>query len=92
MFASSTGSITINVRMSAAGSEARRFTLPSALNPQGTSISQLKSIIAAMDESDRCPMERQRLIYKGKIMNVESRMLSDYGLVDNDQTVRTPAS
>jgi len=79
-------SITITVRMNSAA----RFIIGSnepLITPSNTSVLQLKQIIAAEESSGHCPVERQRIIYKGRILNDDTRTLADYGIVDSDQTI-----
>jgi len=78
--------ITITVRMNSAA----RFTIGSSaplITPSITTVLQLKQIIAGEESLGRCPVERQRLIYKGRILNDGTRTLADYGIVDSDQTI-----
>ncbi|KAL7470242.1 hypothetical protein ACHAXS_010479 [Conticribra weissflogii] len=51
----------------------------SVITPSST-IRQVKEIIAAREESGHCPVARQRLIYKGRILSEEGRTLADYGV------------
>jgi len=68
---------------------AARFTVGTnaPIIPTNTTVFQLKQHITAEESSGRCPVERQRLIYKGRILNDDTRTLADYGIVENDQTV-----
>jgi len=66
--------ITINIRMSTAA----RFTITSA-TPSNTII-DLKEMIASNEGSGNCPVERQRLIYKGRILNENTKTLQEYGI------------
>mmetsp|Transcript_3801 Transcript_3801/g.8533 ORF Transcript_3801/g.8533 Transcript_3801/m.8533 type:complete len:118 (+) Transcript_3801:288-641(+) len=51
----------------------------SIITPSST-IRQVKEIIASREESGHCPVARQRLIYKGRILSEEARTLADYGV------------
>jgi len=68
---------------------AARFTVGSTapIVPTQTTVLQLKQVISTEESSGRCPVERQRLIFKGRILNDDTRTLADYGIVENDQTV-----
>lgn len=63
-----------------------RFTIGGSITPSSTVLS-IKELISNEEASGRCPVERQRLIYKGRIMSENSKTLRDYGIVANDQTV-----
>jgi len=77
--------ITIIIRMNTSV----RFTIGSTvpLITSSNTVLQLKQIIAGHESSGRCPVERQRLIYKGRILNDDTKTLGDYGISGNDQTV-----
>mmetsp|Transcript_8214 Transcript_8214/g.10092 ORF Transcript_8214/g.10092 Transcript_8214/m.10092 type:complete len:546 (-) Transcript_8214:308-1945(-) len=69
-----------------------RFTIPSTSSNNITitvnsTIQDVKSLIALEEACDRCPVERQRLIYKGRILSDDSRTLSDYGVAGDNQTL-----
>jgi len=77
--------ITVTIRMS----NSSRFSIGSIqpfINSSNT-VLELKQIIANQESSGRCPVERQRLIHKGRILNDDSRTLADYGIAGDDQTV-----
>ncbi len=74
--------ITINIRMSTAA----RFTITSA-TPSNT-IMELKEMIAYDEGSGNCPVERQRLIYKGRILSENTKTLQEYGINgESEETV-----
>ena len=78
--------ITITVRMNSVA----RFTIGSSaplITPSNTTVLQLKRIIVVENSSGQCPVERQRIIYKGRILNDDTRTLADYGIVDSNQTI-----
>lgn len=68
--------VTIGVRMSTAA----RFDI--RVESLDQTILSVKHVIATKEESGKCPVERQRLIYKGRILSDDSRTLRDYGLVE----------
>jgi len=83
----SSESITLHVRL---GTTAR-FTIPSS-SGSGTittnsTIQDVKSLISREVASGFCAVERQRLIYKGRILSDNSRTLSDYGVAGDNQTI-----
>ncbi|KAL9183438.1 hypothetical protein ACHAXT_004294, partial [Thalassiosira profunda] len=45
-----------------------------------STIRQIKEIISQREESDRCAVERQRLIFRGRILSEDTRTLADYGI------------
>lgn len=47
----------------------------------------MKQCIALEEIADYCPVERQRLIFKGRILSEDSRTLSDYGVTDENKTL-----
>uniref|UniRef100_A0A7S3VGM9 Ubiquilin n=1 Tax=Chaetoceros debilis TaxID=122233 RepID=A0A7S3VGM9_9STRA len=67
-------SITINIRMSTAA----RFAVTAA-RPSST-ILQLKVMICHHESSGDCPVDRQRLIYKGRILSENGKTLQEYGI------------
>ena len=78
--------LTVNIRMS----NAVRFVVgPSSEPPisRMSTILQVKQAIANDSSSGDCPVERQRLIFKGRILSDDSKTLEDYGLVESDQTI-----
>eukprot|EP00978_Attheya_sp_CCMP212_P005964 scaffold13412_cov47-Attheya_sp.AAC.2 len=68
--------VTIGVRMSTAA----RFDI--RVESLDQTILSVKQVIATKEESGKCPVERQRLICKGRILSDDSRTLRDYGLVE----------
>ena len=74
-------SLTIHIRLTSAA----KFTL-CGMFPSST-ILQVKQRIANEEASGNVPVERQRLIYKGRILSDDSRSLSDYGIVEDNQTL-----
>ena len=49
------------------------------ITPNST-VRQVKELIAQREESGHCAAERQRLIYKGRILSEETRTLAFYGI------------
>ena len=81
---SSNGGMTLHVRMSTGA----RFTIPgpgsSLTITTSTTLQQVKQCIAEHDGSDRCPAERQRLIFRGRILAENTKTLAEYGITEND--------
>lgn len=85
--------ITIIIRMSTAA----RFTIGAAnldgSNSNGTGITpantilEIKEIISNMGESGNCPVDRQRLIHKGRILSENLKTLREYDIVDSEQVI-----
>lgn len=67
-------SITLEVRMSSGA----RFSLELNDSLENSTVLSVKQLIG--EKQQDCPPERQRLIYKGRIMD-DARTLSDYGVV-----------
>jgi len=69
-------------------STAARFSIGSSNNitPSNT-ISDIKRFIALEEASGDCPVERQRLIHKGRILNDDNKTLRDYGILDSNHTI-----
>merc|ERR1719416_242381 len=81
-------SITLTIRLGTT----TRFTIPSNDNTTTTislssTILQVKQCIALEEAADCCPVERQRLIFKGRILSDDSRTLSDYGVTAENKTL-----
>lgn len=80
-------SITITVRMNTS----TRFTIPKPdsgdIVTSNSTIARVKTIIAKEEGCGNCPVERQRLIYKGRILSDDTRTLGDYGLSGDNQTI-----
>merc|ERR1719416_382128 len=81
-------SITLTIRLGTT----TRFTIPSNDNTATTislssTILQVKQCIALEEAADCCPVERQRLIFKGRILSDDSRTLSDYGVTAENKTL-----
>jgi len=78
-----TKSFTLHVRMSTGA----RFSIGggqgSSLTPS-SSVAEVKQCIAEHDGSDRCPVDRQRLIFRGRILSENSHTLEQYGVTEND--------
>ena len=75
-------SFTLHVRMSTGA----RFSIGgpgSSLTPS-SSVAEVKQCIAEHDGSDRCPVDRQRLIFRGRILSENSHTLEQYGVTEND--------
>merc|ERR1719297_431642 len=84
--ASSTASITLTIRLGTT----TRFTVPSneaSTISLSSTILQVKQCIAQEEAADRCPVERQRLIFKGRILSDDTRTLSDYGVTEDNKTL-----
>ncbi len=77
--------ITINIRMSTAA----RFVIGggSSIITPSTTVAQVKQIISNEEASDRCPIERQRLIHKGRILSDDQKTLREYDILDSQQTI-----
>mmetsp|Transcript_341 Transcript_341/g.542 ORF Transcript_341/g.542 Transcript_341/m.542 type:complete len:554 (+) Transcript_341:177-1838(+) len=93
---SDTNAMVIHVRMGPSG----RFTIPvgsdsnessagtsSIVITSSTTILQVKEMIAVHPQSEHCPVERQRLIYRGRILSENEKTLAEYGLREQDETV-----
>lgn len=88
--------LVIKIRVGSSGS----FTIGSSQHPILTSSStilQTKQVICNQSESENCPVDRQRLIHKGRILSDDSRTLGDYAIVDCEQSIhlvkgRAPAA
>lgn len=79
-------SITLTIRVGTS----TRFTIPSnesATISLSSTILEVKQCITAEEAADRCPVERQRLIFKGRILSDDSRTLSDYGVTPENKTL-----
>lgn len=80
-------SITITVRLSTS----TRFTIPKPdsgdIITSNSTIARVKTIVAKEEACDYCPVDRQRLIYKGRILSDDTRTLGDYGLSGDNQTL-----
>jgi len=68
-----------------------RFTIPKPdsgdiITPNST-IARVKTIIAKEEACGNCAVERQRLIYKGRILSDDTRTLADYGLTESNQNI-----
>lgn len=74
-------SLTLTIRLSSSA----RFDIGScgSITPAST-IQHVKTIISQRTESDNCAVERQRLIYKGRILSDNARTLADYGIGAGD--------
>ena len=71
-------SLKLTIRLSSSA----RFDIGSCgtiITPSST-IQHVKTIISTREESGNCAVERQRLIYKGRILSDNSRTLADYGI------------
>uniref|UniRef100_A0A6U3QPU3 Ubiquilin n=1 Tax=Ditylum brightwellii TaxID=49249 RepID=A0A6U3QPU3_9STRA len=75
--------ITLTVRMSTSA----RFTVSSATLNLSSTILEVKQLIALEAGSGNCPVNRQRLIYKGRILSDDTRTLSDYGVSGDSATL-----
>jgi len=80
-------SITVTVRLGTS----IRFTIPKPnsgdiITPNST-IARVKTIIMKEEACENCPVERQRLIYKGRILSDDTRTLGDYGLMESNQNL-----
>lgn len=77
----------MNVRMSTS----TRFVIPNPENNDlitaSSTILHVKNIIAKQEACGNCPVERQRLIFKGVILSDNTRTLADYGLSIDNQTI-----
>lgn len=74
-------SLTLTIRLTSSS----RFDVGSSGNitPSST-IRQVKEIISQREESGNCPVERQRLIHKGRILSDNDRTLADYDIGTSD--------
>jgi len=82
----SISSITLTIRLGTT----TRFTIPSndaTTISLSSTILEVKQCIALEEAADRCPVERQRLIFKGRILSDDSRTLSDYGVTAENKTL-----
>jgi len=52
-----------------------------------TSVGLIKQIISTLEASGNCPVERQRLIFKGRILNNDIQTIGDCGIKDNHQVL-----
>mmetsp|Transcript_8669 Transcript_8669/g.14145 ORF Transcript_8669/g.14145 Transcript_8669/m.14145 type:complete len:207 (-) Transcript_8669:618-1238(-) len=70
-------SLTLTIRLTSSS----RFDIGScgSITPSST-IRNVKDLISQREESGHCAAERQRLIYKGRILSEEGRTLADYGI------------
>lgn len=80
-------SLSVTVRLSTS----IRFTIPKpdsgdTITPSST-ILEVKNSIAKDEACGNCPVDRQRLIFKGRILSDDSRTLADYGLTTDNQTI-----
>ena len=77
----SSNSLTLTIRLSSSA----RFEIGSCgtITPNST-IQQVKQIISQREESGNCAVERQRLIFKGRILSENTRTLADYGISSED--------
>jgi ubiquilin len=83
----STGNHNLSLKLTIRLSSSTRFDIGScgSITPSST-IQQVKTIISQRDEADHCPVERQRLIYKGRILSDNARTLADYGIGAGDSS------
>lgn len=77
----STGNHNLSLKLTIRLSSSSRFDIGScgSITPSST-IQQVKTIISQREEADHCAVERQRLIYKGRILSDNARTLADYGI------------
>jgi ubiquilin len=77
----STGNHNLSLKLTIRLSSSSRFDIGScgSITPSST-IQHVKTLISQRDESDHCAVERQRLIYKGRILSDNTRTLADYGI------------
>lgn len=80
-----TGNHNLSLKLTIRLSSSARFDIGScgSITPSST-IQHVKTIISQREESDNCAVERQRLIYKGRILSDNSRTLADYGIGAGD--------
>ena len=69
--------LTLTIRLSSSS----RFDIGScgSITPSST-IQHVKDLISQREESGMCASDRQRLIYKGRILSDDTRTLADYGI------------
>jgi uncharacterized ubiquitin-like protein YukD len=81
----STGNHNLSLKLTIRLSSSTRFDIGScgSITPSST-IQQVKTIISQREEADHCAVERQRLIYKGRILSDNTRTLADYGIGRGD--------
>lgn len=73
-------SLTLTIRLTSSS----RFDIGSCGSiTSASTVGNVKQIISQREESGNCAVERQRLIYKGRILSEDGRTLADYG-VGND--------
>ena len=52
-----------------------------------SSVGLIKQIISTLEASGNCPVEQQRLIFKGRILNNDIQTIGDYGIKENLQVL-----
>ena len=82
-----TGEASNSLKLTIRLSSSSRFEIGScgSIKP-GSTIRQVKDIISQREESGHCAAERQRLIYKGRILSEDSRTLADYAIGSGDSS------
>lgn len=77
----SSGSGSTSLKLVIRLSSSARFEIGAcgSITPNST-VRQVKELIAQREESGHCAVERQRLIYKGRILSEEARTLAFYGI------------
>jgi len=82
-----TGNHNLSLKLTIRLSSSTRFDIGScgSITPSST-IQHVKTIISQREESDNCAVERQRLIYKGRILSDNARTLADYGIGAGDNS------
>ncbi|KAK1736506.1 ubiquilin family protein [Skeletonema marinoi] len=82
-----TGNHNLSLKLTIRLSSSTRFDIGScgSITPSST-IQHVKTIISQREESDNCAVERQRLIYKGRILSDNARTLADYGIGAGDSS------
>lgn len=74
--------LTLHVRMSTGS----RFSIGGSESnvTKESTVGEVKQLIAVNEGSDHCPVERQRLIFRGRILSENSNTLEQYGITEND--------
>lgn len=77
-----TRKLTLHVRMSTGS----RFSIGGSDSnvTKNSTVGEVKQLIADNEGSDHCPVERQRLIFRGRILSENSNTLEQYGVTEND--------
>lgn len=82
MSSNNSNKLTLHVRMSTGS----RFSIGGGGTnlTKASTVGDVKQLIAENDGSDKCPVERQRLIFRGRILSENSNTLEHYGITEND--------